>query len=76
MDAKLKKDLETVVDSIISEDTEKATAAFHNYLKTKTQQILSEEKDEDESDDEDESEEKDESDDEDESDEDDESDKD
>jgi hypothetical protein len=42
MNKEMRKNLETVVDSIISEDTEKATAAFHSYLRAKTQEVLAE----------------------------------
>lgn len=54
MDNKLRKQLETVVDSLIKEDNDQAIFAFHEYLRTKTQDILAEA---DESDDSDESEE-------------------
>ena len=67
MNSTMKKNLETVVDSLVVEDTELATKAFKAYLKEKTQVILLGEKEEDESeekdDDKDESEDKDESDD-------------
>lgn len=36
----IKKDLEMVVNSLVNEDTEGATKAFHNYLRAKTQSIL------------------------------------
>lgn len=54
MNKKLKQHLETVVDSIIKEDTEQATFAFHEYLRAKTQDILSEADDESEIDESDE----------------------
>ncbi len=59
MNKQMKQHLETVVNSIVNEDTEAATAAFHEYLRMKTQSILlgegeDEECDEDEMEDKDE----------------------
>lgn len=58
MNKQMKQHLETVVNSIVNEDAEAATAAFHEYLRMKTQTILlgegdDEECDEDEKDDKD-----------------------
>ena len=47
MTKEMKQYLETVVTSIVNEDTDGAKAAFHDYLKLKTQSIL-EGKDEEE----------------------------
>lgn len=38
----MRKKLETVINSIISEDTKSATNAFHDYLRVKTQSVLTE----------------------------------
>lgn len=65
MNKQMKQHLETVVNSIVNEDTEAATAAFHEYLRMKTQSILLGEGDDEECDeecDEDEMEDKDEKD--------------
>ncbi len=51
MDKGMRKELETVVDSIINEDADKAQAAFHKYLRAKTQSILSEAEDKSEDED-------------------------
>lgn len=40
MTKEMKQYLETVVTSIVNEDTDGAKAAFHDYLKLKTQSIL------------------------------------
>lgn len=40
MNKQMKQHLETVVNSIVSEDAEAAQAAFHDYLRLKTQAIL------------------------------------
>lgn len=61
MNKQMKQHLETVVNSIVNEDTEAATAAFHEYLRMKTQSILLGEGDDEECD-EDEMEDKDEKD--------------
>ena len=53
MNKQMKQHLETVVNSIVNEDTEAATAAFHEYLRMKTQTILLGESDDEECDDED-----------------------
>lgn len=50
MDKGMRKELETVVDSIINEDADIAQSAFHNYLRAKTQSILSEAEDKSEDD--------------------------
>lgn len=56
MNKAMKKDLETVVNAIVNEDTATGTEAFHNYIRAKSQTILLGEKaDEDEDEDEDES---------------------
>lgn len=65
MNKQMKQHLETVVNSIVNEDTEAATAAFHEYLRMKTQSILlgegeDEECDEDEMEDKEDKDEKDE----------------
>lgn len=41
----MRKNLEAVVDAIINEDSAKAQSAFHDYLRAKTQQVLSEAED-------------------------------
>jgi hypothetical protein len=54
MNAKMKKQLETVITSIVEENNEEAKKAFHEYLRAKTQSILLGEKaDADEEDDDD-----------------------
>ncbi len=40
MNAQMKKDLESVVNSVINEDTDKAISSFKAYLKEKTKEIL------------------------------------
>lgn len=40
MNKQMKQYLETVVNSIVNEDTDAAEAAFHDYLRAKTQSIL------------------------------------
>lgn len=47
-----KKQLGTVIDSIINEDTDTVSFAFHEYIRAKTQDILGEAKDEDDDSDE------------------------
>ena len=42
MNKAMRKDLENVVDAIISEDMETATSSFHDYIRAKTQAILGE----------------------------------
>lgn len=54
MTKNMKQHLETVVNSIVNEDAEAATAAFHEYLRLKTQSILLGESDDNDEDDEDE----------------------
>lgn len=56
MTKNMKQHLETVVNSIVNEDAEAATAAFHEYLRLKTQSILLGESDDNDEDDEDEAE--------------------
>lgn len=61
MNKQMKQHLETVVNSIVNEDTDAASSAFHEYLRMKTQSILLGEADDEECDDEeDKSEDKDE----------------
>lgn len=62
MTKNMKQHLETVVNSIVNEDAEAATAAFHEYLRLKTQSILLGESDDNDEDDEDDGEDKDEDD--------------
>lgn len=50
MNKQMKQHLETVVNSIVNEDTDAATSAFHEYLRMKTQSILLGEGDEEECD--------------------------
>ncbi len=50
MNKQMKQHLETVVNSIVNEDTDAATSAFHEYLRMKTQSILLGENDEEECD--------------------------
>jgi hypothetical protein len=52
MNKAMKKDLEAVINSIVNEDADAGIAAFHNYIRAKSQQILLGEK-VDDSDDED-----------------------
>lgn len=68
MNKQMKQHLETVVNSIVNEDTDAAKAAFHDYLRMKTQAILMGEAEEcdEEEDKKDDKEDKDESDDKDE----------
>lgn len=54
MNAQMKKQLETVITSIVEENTEEAKKAFHDYLRAKTQSILLGESDDADADDEDE----------------------
>lgn len=63
MNAQMKKQLETVITSIVEENTEEAKKAFHDYLRAKTQEILIGESDDGDADDEDEDKDEDESDD-------------
>lgn len=60
MNKQMKQHLETVVNSIVNEDTEAATAAFHEYLRMKTQTILLGEGDDEECDEDEKDEDKDE----------------
>lgn len=53
MNKQMKLHLETVVNSIVNEDADTAKAAFHEYLRMKTQSILLGESDEEECDEED-----------------------
>ena len=46
MNKEMKQYLETVVTSIVNEDTAAAKGAFHEYLRMKTQDILGEKKEE------------------------------
>jgi hypothetical protein len=46
MNKEMKQYLETVVTSVVNEDSAAAKAAFHEYLRLKTQDILGEAKDE------------------------------
>ena len=50
MNAKMKKQLETVITAIVEEDNETAKKAFHEYLRAKTHSILGESRDEDKDD--------------------------
>ena len=58
MNAQMKKQLETVITSIVEENTEEAKKAFHDYLRAKTQAILLGESDDGDEDDEDEDDDK------------------
>ena len=40
MDEQLKQLLESVIESMVNEDTEAAKASFHEYLRLKSQSIL------------------------------------
>jgi Ran GTPase-activating protein (RanGAP) involved in mRNA processing and transport len=53
MNAQMKKQLETVITSIVEENTEEAKKALHDYLRAKTQSILIGESDDADADDED-----------------------
>lgn len=63
MNAQMKKQLETVITSIVEENTEEAKKAFHDYLRAKTQAILIGESDDGDADDEDKDEDEDKDDD-------------
>lgn len=52
MNAQMKKQLETVITSIVEENTEEAKKALHDYLRAKTQSILLGESDDADADDE------------------------
>lgn len=63
MNKQMKQHLETVVNSIVNEDTDAAKAAFHDYLRMKTQSILMGEAEECDDEDDDKTDDKEESDD-------------
>lgn len=64
MNKQMKLQLESVIDAIVEGDTDAAKAAFHEYLRVKTQHILIGESDDEECDDDMEKDDKDEQDDE------------
>lgn len=51
MNKQMKLQLESVIDAIVEGDTDAAKAAFHEYLRVKTQHILIGESDDEECDD-------------------------